>query len=387
MAAVIHEQSIWRIWRTPIKSSMTADLGLLNEIEGAIANGSVSRRGKMLRHVTDLFIVGSAQCTDQEVALFDDVFIRLAVEIELSARALLAARLAPIHNAPPNIIRTLAFDDEIDVAAPVLEQSERLDDRSLVDNAKEKSQAHLLAISRRRSLSEAVTDVLVERGDQQVALSTVENRGARFSDAGFTMLVRRSDGDDSLAACVGSRPEIPPRLFLKVLAKASESVRRKLEAAHPSARHEVRRVVAEVTGRIGDQVLDRAPDYVAARGFVDALFRSGQLNDDKLRAIAKIGRIEEIAAALALLSELPLKFVERAMAHERAETVLIIAKAIGLSWSTVDALLSVRERGRSSPVSEIAQCLASFERLKPATAREIVRFYRMRERADAKQPN
>jgi uncharacterized protein (DUF2336 family) len=117
---------------------MTATAMLLNEVEDAMASGSLARRGKIVRHITDLFIVGSAQCTEQEVELFDDVLTRLAVEIEISARALLAVRLAPIKNAPPRIIRTLAFDDEIDVAGPVLEQSERLDDVALVENAQKK---------------------------------------------------------------------------------------------------------------------------------------------------------------------------------------------------------------------------------------------------------
>ena len=116
----------------------------------------------------------------------------------------------------------------------VLIQSERLDDPTLVENARKKSQEHLLAISRRRSLSEMVTDVLLERGDQQVVLSTAENRGAKFSEAGFEMLVQRSAGDDRLTGCVGSRPDIPPHLFLKLLAIASEYRPRETRSRAPA---------------------------------------------------------------------------------------------------------------------------------------------------------
>jgi uncharacterized protein (DUF2336 family) len=365
---------------------MTATHRLLSEVEDAMASGSVTRRGKIVWHITDLFIVGSAQCTDQEIALFDDVLTRLAVEIEVSARALLAVRLAPIENAPPRIIRALAFDDEIDVAGPVLEQSGRLDDATLVENAQKKGQEHLLAISRRRSLSESVTDVLVERGDRQVVLSTAGNRGAKFSDIGFTGLVRRSDGDDRLAGCVGSRPEIPPHLFLELLAKASQSVRAKLEAAHPGAWREVREVVAEVAGRIRAEAHAGAPDYTAACAYIGVLQRRGQLDDGKMESIAKVGRFEEIATALALMGELPLEFVERAMKQERAEMLLIIAKAVALSWSTVKAILCARAGSRPISGGEIAQCLASYERLKPTTAREIVCFHRMRDHTDTRQP-
>jgi uncharacterized protein (DUF2336 family) len=365
---------------------MSATPQLLSEVEDAMASGSVTRRGKIVRHVTDLFIVGSAQYGEQEIALFDDVLTRLAVEIEVSARALLAVRLAPLENAPPRIIRALAFDDEIDVAGPVLEQSERLDDATLVENAWKKSQEHLLAISRRRSLSESITDVLVERGDRQVVLSTAENRGAKFSSIGFTGLVRRSEGDDRLAARVGARPEIPPDLFLELLAKASRSVRVKLEAAHPDARRAVGELVAEVAGRIQAEACEGMPDYAAARADIDALQRRGQLDDQKMESIAKVGRFEEIATALAVMSELPLEFVERAMKQERAEMILIIAKAIGLSWSTVKAILCARAGSRPISGGEIAQCLASYERLKAATAQEIVRFHRMRDQSATRPP-
>ncbi|MFX5438043.1 DUF2336 domain-containing protein, partial [Acinetobacter baumannii] len=87
----------------------------------------------------------------------------LLEHIENSAKALLANRLAPIDTAPPQTIRTLAFDDLIEVAGPVLTLSPRLDDDTLIETARSKSQAHLLAISNRKTLSGAVTDVLVLR--------------------------------------------------------------------------------------------------------------------------------------------------------------------------------------------------------------------------------
>jgi uncharacterized protein (DUF2336 family) len=309
------------------------------------------------------------------------VLTRLAVEIEVSARALLAVRLAPIGNAPPRIIQTLAFDDEIGVVGPVLEQSERLDERALVATAREKGQEHLLAISRRRCLSESITDVLVERGDQQILLSAAENRGAKFSIAGFSGLVRRAQGDDRLAACVGARPEIPPHLFLRLLARASQSVRAKLEAIHPGPKPQVRRAVAEVAGRI------RAEARAAATTGVEALQRRGLLDDRTLEAIAKGGRCEEVTAALALMCEGPVELVERAMKQEGVEMILIIAKAAALSWPTVKAILCARTGGRPISGGEIAHCLASYERLKSTTAQEIVRFQRTRGQTKSKQPN
>src|SRR6201996_6320010 len=189
-----------RVMRSKVAASPES---LLDELQTTLAHGTVARRVETLRRVTDLFINGAVDYSDEQISLFDDVFQCLIVHIETSAKTLLSNRLAPIDTAPPRIIRALALDDLIEIAAPVLSQSERLDDDTLIETARNKSQAHLMAISTRRVLSGAVTDVLVLRGNDEVIQSTVNNPGAEFSQRGFTRLVDRAEGDDNLATCLG----------------------------------------------------------------------------------------------------------------------------------------------------------------------------------------
>jgi uncharacterized protein (DUF2336 family) len=367
------------LWLT-IGLPMNAAMNLLSRVDDAIASGSLGRRAEMLRHVTDLFVIGSPQCTEEDVAVFDSVFTRLAAEIEMAARALLSTRLAPIPNAPPITVRALALDDAIEVAGPVLKQSGRLEDATLIEVASTKGPEHLLAISQRPSLSEAVTEVLIVRGDQMVVLSTAENRGANFSEAGYTTLVRRAEGDERLTLVVAARPEIPLHYFLHLLDKASDAVRAKLEAVYPQAKHQVREAVSEVAGHIESDVLDKIRDHAAAMAFTEALHRVGQLDDERLRSFAQSGRYAETVAALAVMSELSLSFIEQAMRQERAETIVVVTKALALSWQTAKAVLALRVRnGNGSSNQSIDELMASFERLKTATARELVRFYRQRE--------
>src|SRR6201992_418171 len=220
------------------KPVSTSD-NLLDELQTTLASGTVARRVETLRRVTDLFISGAVEFSDDQISLFDDVFQCLMHHIETSAKALLSNRLAPYDRAPPLTVRALAFDDLIEVAAPVLSQSERLDDETLIETARSKSQAHLMAISTRKVLSGRVTDVLVQRGNDQVIQSTVNNPGAQFSDRSFTRLVDRAEGDDVLTTCLGLRPALPRHLYLKLLAKVSAAVRARLEAADPQRAGEI----------------------------------------------------------------------------------------------------------------------------------------------------
>src|SRR4029077_4921223 len=107
--------------------SAVAPESLLDELQSTLAHGTVARRVETLRRVTDLFINGAVDFSDEQIELFDDVFQCLMHHIKTSAKALLANRLAPIGSAPPVTIRTLAFDDVIEIAGPVLSRSERLD--------------------------------------------------------------------------------------------------------------------------------------------------------------------------------------------------------------------------------------------------------------------
>ena len=255
---------------------------LLDELQSTLAHGTVARRVETLRRVTDLFINAADDYSNEQVGLFDDVFQYLIDHIETSAKALLSNRLAPIDTAPPLTIRALAFDDVIEVAGPVLSQSMRLDDKTLIENARSKSQAHLMAISTRKTLSGAVTDVLVQRGNDEVVQSTVNNPGAEFTERGFTRLVDRAEGNDDLAASIGLCPSMPRHLYLKLLAKASHTVRQRLEAANPQQAAAVPSVVKEATRRARSATSKITQDAEIAHALIKSLYEDGRL--DELRA-------------------------------------------------------------------------------------------------------
>jgi uncharacterized protein (DUF2336 family) len=141
------------------------DKSFLRDLDEAVSRGTPESRARALWHTTDLMITGGY--SEDEIWTFGEVIGRLADEIEIAARAQLAQRLAGFDLAPVNIIHKLAFDDSIEVAGPVLRESTRLEPYALVANACTKSQTHMLAISKRESIEERVTDVLVTRATRK----------------------------------------------------------------------------------------------------------------------------------------------------------------------------------------------------------------------------
>jgi len=352
---------------------------LLDELQSTLAHGTVARRVETLRRVTDLFINGANDYSDEQVGLFDDVFQALIDHIETSAKMLLSNRLAPIDTAPPLTIRALAFDDVIEVAGPVLSRSTRLDDKTLIENARSKSQAHLMAISIRRNLSGAVTDVLVQRGNDQVIQSTVNNPGAEFTERGFTRLVDRAGGDDELTTLIGLQPSMPRHLYLKLLAKASQTVRQRLEAANPKQAAAVPTAVKEATRRARSATSNITQTAEIAHALIKSLHADGRLDESEVAAFAKAGKFDEANASIAALANVPVGIAENMMIESRAEGVMILAKVAGLSWPTVRSIIRMRDQLSGAEPADLSASQDTYERLRPSTAQQVLRFHRMQQ--------
>jgi len=359
---------------------------IIPELEDAFQSGVAEKRIEMLRRVTDLFVSSANAYTEEHVALFDDVIGRLSRGIEAKVRAELSNRLAPVANAPSGVIKALGLDDSIEVAAPVLSQSKRLRDDDLVEIINTKSQSHLLAISAREQIGHVVTDALVERGDQQVVRVVVQNSGARFSKAGFGVLVSRSQQDDILAEAVGLRRDLPPDLFTKLFSEASAAVQKKLAAGNPEQVGDIRRVLDGIAADAVGSVATDTRDYSAARIAVEALHASKPLDERQVSNFAKQGKFEETAVALQLMGGMPIDTIERMFVGENPDLVLILAKSLGFSWDTTrHIMLLCPEAGYwSESKSETYQ--AHFDKLQASTAQRVVRFYKVRRTASETHP-
>jgi uncharacterized protein (DUF2336 family) len=355
---------------------MSAVPSLIPELEEIVQHGSPRRREQALRRITTLFLDGASLFNEDHVRLFDDVFNRLIDEIETKARAELSHHLAPLRNAPGELISRLAHDDDILVAGPVLRQSRRLAELDLLEIAETKSQAHLLAISGRSGIAETVTNVLVRRGDREVARSVAENRGALLSDASFTVLIARSDGDDVLAESVGQRPDIPPPLFRALLLRATAVVQQRLFAsATPQGQAEIRSVLARVSNEIGIKAVPR--DFREAQRTIATLRLRGELNEGQILDFAKNSQYNEMVAGLADLCAVPIDVVDRLMVGERPDPILILCKSMAWGWPTARAIIGARLGRKANSNQGLDTAYSNFERLTAATAGRVIRFWQM----------
>lgn len=358
---------------------------LIDELNTAIVIGGGKERLRILDRTTDLFVAGSRGYSGAQIAVFDDILQELAADVELEARARLANRLAPLLDTPPKVIRSLAFDDAIEVAGPVLAQSEQLSDTDLIENASTKSQKHLLAIAQRLRLSAPVTDVLVERGDSSVLRTVTANSGADFSLFGFETLAVRAQHDGTLALALGARVDLPRQILLKLLEGASAEVRAKLEAANPQASRDIKDTIDDVATNIQEETRRASPEWAASMAEATRRANMAPFTEASVHVRAHAQEFERTAIALAELAHVQLNVVERALLDKGDEMVLILAKAAGCSWATAKELLLMYCAERNLRPDDLSPTCARYERLTETIARKVIRFYEARLRLRAQK--
>ncbi len=351
---------------------MSQALQIIDELEVALKSNSTERHHAILKNVTGLFLAGCDKMTEEISALFDDVIIRLVDHVESRARVELSLDVAPIANAPHNVIHRLASDDDITVAGPVLAQSPRLTDQNLLEIAESKGQSHLSKIAERTQLSPVVTDVLVDRGDRDVVTKVAVNVGARFSKTGMSMLAMRASGDTELTQAMTQRPDISPALFKRLLSHATEEARqRMLEAAGPNERDAINRVLTQLADQAGSRIISQK-EYVAAQRLVHSFSQDTEQTRSTVLQFADGNRIAELVAALSILSCVPIVLVSRLICDTEPFGAMVMCKAIGLEWHIAHSVLNNLPGMSDDREEKFAEMEEQYERLSTESAERLL---------------
>jgi uncharacterized protein (DUF2336 family) len=348
----------------------TASAALIAELDDVIKVGSPSRQTRILEQVANLFRADVDRLDETQTDVFDDVLIRLMERVDAQALIHLSTILSDIALAPRETVRQLAFHEDAAVAAPVLAKSNRLSEKHLIEIAGSRGQQHLLAISARRSLNEALTEMLIKRGDADVFNALAQNAGARFSESGYATLVGKAERDESLIERLGLRLDIPAKLLRKVLAMATDAVWLRLSTATRQGANEK----ASSPNGAANITPSSPIDYTEVMNEVVALNRAGKLKDPTVNRFAVRGEHDKVVAALAFMTEVKAEEIEPLMKGGRLYGLIVACKAARLDWSTTTQIISSRPGCPAVTQRELEQGREVFDALLLSVAQWTIRF-------------
>ncbi|OKO79623.1 hypothetical protein AC629_28720 [Bradyrhizobium sp. NAS80.1] len=358
---------------------MTVATSLIPGLDDIVKRGDARRRGEIARAIADLFFQDSPRLRPELIDLFDDLLIDLVPHAELASRVDLAERFSELNNAPRHLISQLARENEIMVAGPVLRRSPVLDEAALVEIARLKGQGHLLAMTERPALSAVITDVLVERGDRDVVRRAAGNAGAVFSPASYSELIKRAAQDGVLTLKIGQRNDLSGEHLKQLLDGTLDVIRRRLSSVvNPVRQVEIKRAMASIE----EATLPPGPrrDFSAAQRTVLSLHQGGHLGESALLGFAKAHKYEESIASLSTMTGVRVSILDRLIAGDRYDPILILGRVLNLGWPTVRELILLWYGPHRTPAdADIEAARMNFTRLMPTTAERVVNFWRNRQ--------
>jgi uncharacterized protein (DUF2336 family) len=354
------------------------------ELTRIAAERSPEKRLELLHKVTDLYFEGFGKHSASESYLFNDIMEKIVELFSRDLKRQVSASLAVLPDFPVNIVRKFAADDDVEIARPVLRNAISLTDDDLVRLAERGSQAHLTAIASRSTLPEKVTDVLIDRGDRSVVHAVTANHGARFSDHGMDRLLDKARDDVDLRELLVERPDLSPRAVDKLLPLVSESLLMKLAERGYEVKGAIPpEMIQTLRQRFTAALRVRKEDIRQVSAVIETIRKGHATLDEATRKIAESGRLLDVATILSTFARLEQDHVFNLIYRGQLQTILILSRALELSWPTVDVILAVRADKQRTPYFSDAAVRRDYEAIDLTVAQRAIRFLRVRQVATA----
>ena len=341
---------------------------------------SPERRLQLMRIMTDMYFDTADTRTEAEVYLFNDIMEKIVDSVSRDVKAHIAANFATLEGFPRSVVHKLASDDDIDVARPVIRDAASLTDEDLVDIARTKSQAHLTVIAQRETLSEKVTDVLIDRGDTAVVSTVSGNHGARISSDGIAKLLDKARYSVDLCEVLVERPDLSQATVERLIPLVSESLVVKLaergyevgDALPPDVLETVRR-------RFRNALQVRKENILQVSVLIEEVRKGRMTLDAAVTKVADDQRLLDAASIIGEFARLDRNYALNLILRGKLQTVLILFRSLGLSFETLDAVLAVRAMKLNARYATNPSVRRDYEAIDSSVAQRVIRFIKVRQ--------
>ena len=342
-------------------------------------------RRQLAKRLSDVICIPASHLTPQERHMAGDVLVELLRDADVELRESVAKRLVMLNEAPRTILMILAKDD-IQVARHVLEESKSLSDSDLIQITRKVSGEHRKVIAKRRKVSDAVVDSIVEFLEEDVVETLLKNKGSSFSETAIQRILTVSRSHQPYVELLVKREELRPSHGLTMFWWAS-----------PDSRKKILHRFAVTRGVLQESCHDLFPK-AAAEGWSDAGVRKAlQFIERRQRNRAAMERSEfktlEEAVEAAAMTGLTRKLTEeisyisgikpatgaQILTDKTGESIAILCKAPGLKRDYVEKIWRALKRPTHDVNGEIhpdlARVMQTYDVISTDKAQTVLRYW------------
>ncbi len=266
-------------------------------------------------------ISGRIACTysnlslaESECKLAEQIFRLLVRDTEVKVRASLAQNLKESTLIPHDIVMSMVSDVN-EVSLPMLEYSQVLTDADLLDVIyATQENSKFLAISKRNNVSEVVSGTLVNKGDDEVARTLLNNNGAFISDDILTQIVENYKENPIMMESMTNRARLPISVVEKLVNVVSSSIGDSLKQKYKLPDETIQK---EVEKNIESETLNlvrAARSHEDVGALVSHLRDSNRLTPSMILSSLCQGNFDFFESSLALLSNIQVENARKLIA-------------------------------------------------------------------------
>lgn len=336
---------------------------------------SREKRRDLLVLISEMFTDGAENYTDAETRLFGDILCRLVDQVSVDVRAQFSERMAPLSCTPHAVALRLAQDEELVVSGVMLEQSDVLTDTDLCEIAGALSQGHLLAITRRKGLSETVTEVLADRGNVEVLEGVTRNETARFSDFGLKRLASRGLDHPTVLRALSQRADMPAERLGRAIAAFDAEARGKLENLVALSPDFAALLVTEAADIARQQKLELEREITTLVRRIGQ--RLGTL-DDAIDVFVRDDRLDAVAELLVQVSGLEESHIASVLNHDNGYGIAVVCRSLSIGDKAYLKLSQLRASHLKQGPAAVDAWVANYAEIDRQSADRALYFHRMR---------
>src|ERR1700761_4722547 len=343
------------------------------------ANTSSDQRRELLRTVTDALTSNARSPSEEEFAELDQVLSLAAQEYSTQVRTEFARLVAASVTRFCHASEQFAMDD-IEVATPVLRHSQALTEEALLRVVNEKSQAHLLAVTKRDAVSPRISEAIVFKGSAGGVSSLLANERAMISDSTYEVVAKRAETSKLLQAPFVRRQGVPIDLLNDLYMKVESGLRKEIVQKFDSVPPEdLEKAFERSRARVTTAFRQVPEDMALARKRVSLIEFNKQLVPAILPSLLREGKDSRTTFKLAFagLVDVPFDVIEPAVETPDIDTLALLCRGASFDrglFVTIAIGLDSSEQGlgRAEEFGKL------YESVPVQAAQRALRFWKVR---------
>ncbi len=273
-----------------------------SDVNRLLQDSSASMRTETAAKVASEFTVGHMSAAERKLA--EEIFRLMLKDAEVRVRQALSERLKESPEVPEDVAIGLA-SDVIEVAGPMLESSTVLTDADLLEIVRSRPADHQVAIAKRASVSEAISDALTESQNVDVVATLMGNVGAAIAEHTLQKVIDDFGDNEVVNAPMVRRAELPVSVSERLVTLVSNVLKDHLVTHHEMSPDTATDVILQSRERATLSLLDEDSEASDTGQLVDQLHANGRLTPTIILRSLCLGDLDFFEVSLAKLADIP----------------------------------------------------------------------------------